>query len=514
MKALQSNFESTPIIKPLARLYSLQGSRGKHQEETLRKMLHLARHTEFGMVHDFKSILNAENLLEAFQANVPLTNYEKFHEQWLGRALKAETDLIWPGVIKYFALSSGTTKGGSKYIPVSDHMLRQFKRTSFQQITELSGVQLTSSLIKSKALIIGGSTELQTMGDVRVGDLSGILAKNKSWIYTSISKPGRKISKLKDWEIKMDRIVERAPSWNIGVIAGVPSWVNLLLERIIKHHQLSTIHEIWPNFQLYVHGGVFIEPYKSKIEKMCGRPLVYQNTYLASEGYFGYQKEIPDNTMTLLPKHGIFYEFVEAKDFEALRYGMLDTLKPKLLSEVQPDVSYAMVITTCSGLWRYHLGDVIVFKDVNKLKFKIIGRISYNLNICGEHLSEENISKAILDTGKRYGIEIQEFCAYPNQKKDRHEWYIGVDRAIPESDFEAYLDESLKLLNDDYGTARKFILKRPKVKALPIQKFYEYMALNHRIGAQSKFPRVLNEPQIKDWESFLSNVNAFLNESF
>lgn len=496
----------------IAPLVTIRSSKKSGQQETLSKLLHQARYTEFGMYHNFKGVLKSENVVRAFQETVPITNYEKFHDDWLYRAIDGETDLTWPGLIKYYALSSGTTKGGSKYIPVSESMLRQFKKTSFQQVSEISSKQLGASLIKSKALIIGGSTSLRHKGDIRIGDLSGILAKNKSWVFSSMSKPGKKTSQITDWEEKMNRIVEKAPKWNIGVIAGVPSWISLLLERIIKRYQLNSIHEIWPNLQLYVHGGIFLEPYRNKIDKMCGKPLFYQNTFLASEGYFGYQKDLNNPQMTLLTKHGIFYEFVEASDFESLRYGQFDDINTLTIKEVQPNVPYCMVISTCSGLWRYNLGDLIVFDDVASKKFKIIGRVSYNLNICGEHLSEENISTAVVDTGRRYGVEIQEFCSYPNRKTNRHEWYIGVDRSIPESEFEVYLDERLKQLNDDYFTSRKFILKRPKVKTLPIDKFYEFMSIHHRIGSQSKFPRVLNEKLVRKWEAFLSNGSLFADD--
>lgn len=479
------------------------------QEETLLKLLHQAKHTEFGMIHDFKNIYRADDIIKTFQESVPLFNYETYFDHWIKRALNGETDLIWPGIIKNFALSSGTTKGGSKYIPISDHMLRQFKKTSYQQVSEYSGKLSGTVLLKTKALIIGGSTKLRYEGNVRVGDLSGILAKNKSWVFSSFSKPGKKTGQITDWEEKMNRIVDKAPKWNIGVIAGVPSWVSLLLEKIIKKYQLQNIHEIWPNLQLYVHGGVFLDPYKEKIDKMCGKSLLYQNTYLASEGYFGYQKDFSSSEMTLLTRHGVFYEFVDSDQFELIRSGQMSLIQPISLEDVQPQKSYAIIITTCAGIWRYSLGDIIVFSDVHEHKFRITGRISYNLNICGEHLSEENLSKAVIETGKRYNTKIYEFCSYPNKKKNRHEWYIGVDRSVPESEFEAYLDAKLKELNDDYNTSRKFILKRPKVKVLPIDKFYEFMSINKKVGAQSKFPRVLNDSLIRQWEQFLSNGNSF-----
>lgn len=348
-----------PKSRTQAPIYPLRAVRKNVQHEMLAKLMNQAKYTEFGIYHNFKESLKSIDLIRAFQNSVPLTGYDAFHDTWLKRTINGDSDIIWPGKIKYIALSSGTRKGGSKYIPVSDNMLRQFKRTSFQQVSEISAHQLSASLIKSKALIVGGSTSLKYKGDVRIGDLSGILAKNKSWIFSSMSKPGKKISQIEDWEEKMNRIVEKAPKWNVGVIAGVPSWITLLLERIIKAYQLKSIHDIWPNLQLYVHGGVFLEPYKDKIDKMCGKPLRYQNTFLASEGYFGYQKQLNDPHMTLLTKHGVFYEFVESKYFEALRYGLYDTVKTLTVDEVQVNTPYCLVISTCSGLWRYNIGDLI-----------------------------------------------------------------------------------------------------------------------------------------------------------
>jgi hypothetical protein len=493
------------VPKRITPIYSIRPTKKSIQEETLSKLLQQARHTEFGMYYDFKQLSKSKDLISAFKNAIPLTNYEMFHDNWLHRTIKGESDLIWPGTIKYFALTSGTSKGKSKYIPVSETMLSQFKRTSFQQVSEISKNKIGDSLIKSKVLIIGGSITLKHEEDIRIGDLSGILAKNKSWVFSSISKPGKKISQLNDWEEKMNRIIEKAPKWNIGVIAGVPSWVSLLLERILERHQLQSIHEIWPNLQLYVHGGIFIDSYKNKIDKMCSKPLCYQNTFLASEGYFGYQKYLDNPLMTLLTKHGIFYEFVETSHFESLRYGQFEDVETLALNEVQENVPYCMVITTCSGLWRYNLGDVVIFEDLAARQFKIVGRVSYYLNICGEHLSEENLSLAVADTGRRFNTEIQEFCAYPNLKTHRHEWYIGVDCSIPESEFEVYLDERLKQLNDDYHTSRMFILKRPRVKILPIDKFYEFMSMHRHLGSQSKFPRVLGESLVRKWESFLSS---------
>lgn len=494
-------------------LTRLRTSHHSVQEDTLLKLVEQAKNTEFGILHGFQRVLESDTPLQTFKRSVPLTDYDLFYEQWIQRALEYVSDLIWPGRIKHFALSSGTTKGASKFIPVSHQMLRQFKKTSLKQVSQLSLTLPRGKMLTTKALIIGGSTTLKYRGNVKTGDLSGILAKNKSWLYTSVSKPGKKINQMADWEEKMDQIVAKAPSWNIGVIAGVPSWVALLLERIVQHHQVETIHDIWPNLQLYVHGGIFIKPYKEKIDKLCRKPLLLQNTYLASEGYFGYQKKLDSSAMTLLEKHGVFYEFVDASQFEALRLKRFDEIQTISSDEVVPNVSYAMVVSTCSGLWRYSLGDLIQFEDVKLKTFKIIGRLSYHLNLAGEHLSEEQLSTALSDVSAEFGIEINEFCVHPNEDLGQHQWYVGITQSVSESAFGKALDERLQELNDDYRTARKFLIKPPKVTALPVDKFYLFMRLNDRIGAQCKFPRVMNALLMKDWLAFLSNHKSCLNNT-
>lgn len=483
----------------------LQRTAESVQEGTLLKLLEQAKNTEFGRLHDFQEIIVSRRPFETFKKSVALTDYDSFYDTWIRRALDYESDLIWPGRIKHFALSSGTTRGSSKFIPVSHEMLRQFKKTSLKQVSQLALTLPRGSMLTTKALIIGGSTSLRYRGNVKTGDLSGILAKNKSWLYTSVSKPGKKINQIVDWEEKMDQIVAKAPNWNIGVIAGVPSWVALLLERIVRHHQLDTIHDIWPNLQLYVHGGIFIEPYKEKIDKLCRTPLILQNTYLASEGYFGYQKKLNSNAMTLLEKHGVYYEFVDSTQLEALRLKKFDTIRTVSADEVVLNETYAMVVSTCSGLWRYSLGDLIQFEDVELKTFKIIGRLSSQLNLAGEHLSEEQLSVALTEVSREFGFEINEYSVYPNDETGGHEWYLGITQSIPTSSFETALDLRLQELNDDYRTARKFLIKPPKVSALPVDKFYLFMRMVNRIGAQCKFPRVMNQSLMKEWLEFLSS---------
>ncbi|OFZ55559.1 MAG: hypothetical protein A3D92_13555 [Bacteroidetes bacterium RIFCSPHIGHO2_02_FULL_44_7] len=480
------------------------------QKSTLEQLLGKARMTDFGIIHKFDQLLSSDNLEQDFKIQVPLTDYDSFHDQWLCRSMDGQSNVTWPGRIRYYARSSGTSGASSKRIPVSSAMIKQFHRASLQQIAHLNSLDLPGSFYQSKFLILGGSTDLSKYGIGQLeGDLSGILTQNKSLTFLPFSKPGRKISKIKDWNEKVERIVEKAERWNIGAISGVPSWVLLLLERIVAHYGVSTIHDIWPNLTIYTHGGVFIEPYKERLDKLFGKPIIYQNTYLASEGYFAYQRDFKSNSMELMTDAGVYYEFIEEEHFPELRSANLYGIPTLSLSDVVPGKRYALAISTFSGLWRYLLGDVIEFTSNDLKSIRIAGRLSHSINICGEHLSEVNMVNAIQETAKLLRISVEEFCVYPSRDFERHNWYIGTNQFVNSNQFAAILNERLSMKNDDYAGVRKYLLKSPKVKALPVEKFYEFMLIRQHYGAQSKFPHVMNSALAKEWEIFLTNTEHF-----
>lgn len=464
-----------------------------------------AKKTALGEHYNFSSILNAQKVTKTFSSALPLFTYETFYDAWLNKTIAGAKNHTWPGKINYFALTSGTTKATSKRIPVSEHLLEQFQRTTIKQIIGLHKINLSSSFYQASVLTIGGSTQLTQVDTHLEGDLSGILQRNKSLFVKPFSKPDQKIAQLKDWNKKMDEIVRKAPKWDIGVIAGVPSWILMLLERIVKTYELKTIHDIWPNFRLYLHGGVFLDNYKDQILSLCNTPPYFLNTYLASEGYFAYQKHPNDKGMTLLKEHGIFFEFVTDNYFEALANAQeLNNIPTLTLEEVKPNTNYALVVTTSAGLWRYVLGDVIRFHDTFNHQLSIVGRINHTLNMLGEHLSLEHMNKAVQYAAKKMNVVVEEFCVSPSKKLDRHLWYIGTNHIVEEQLFGAYINECLEEINDDYNSVRKVLLRTPRIKILPLQKFYDYMELNGKVGGQHKFPRVLNKAQSKDWESFLN----------
>lgn len=477
------------------------------QRQVLEELVSTAKRTAFGTRYYFDKLEKNPLRQELYKSYVPLSNYESFHQDWLSRSLDGEENVIWPGKIQFYALSSGTTTASSKRIPVSEHMIRQFQKISFEQIIGLHSLNLPSSFYDSKVLIIGGSTSLNRKEHHYEGDLSGILAKNKSLAYSPFTKPKKKISRLNDWNEKLDAITEKAPKWDIGAIAGVPSWVSILLENIINEYKLESIHDIWPNFRVYSHGGVFLDPYREKLESFFGKEVIYQNTFLASEGYFGYQKNPDLNGMHLITNKGVYFEFIEEKDFHKCNSGELHDINTVDLAHIKAHVNYGLVISTSSGLWRYILGDIVRFTDINEFKFNIMGRVNSSINLVGEHLSEGNMMQAVKQTAEGLGVSVEEFCVFPSKSKDRHNWYIGSNQKIDCNRFSALLNANLTLLNDDYKFVRSHILKSPRVKSLPLQKFYEYLELNNKMGGQHKFPKVMTKEQAIQWELFLTRLD-------
>jgi hypothetical protein len=303
-------------------------------------------------------------------------------------------------------------------------------------------------------------------------------------------------------------MVEKAPDWNIGIVAGVPSWCLMLMERIVEHYKLESIHEIWPNFQVYVHGGVFMEPYIPRLEKLISKKVHLMDTYLASEGYFAYQRSPERKSMQLLLDAGIFYEFVPFNSsFFDETGAVIDAYKALTLSEVTEGVDYAMVITTNAGLWRYMIGDLVQFVNVDEREIRITGRIKQFLSLVGEHLSLDNINAAIYHSSTELGVEIPEFSLFVDTENQRHVWYIGTNDRVDNTQLLQSIDKRLCELNDDYAAVRKYSLKSPKITCIPVNRFYAYMDLIGRSGSQNKVPRVMNDAQSQQWLEFNARFN-------
>jgi phenylacetate-coenzyme A ligase PaaK-like adenylate-forming protein len=482
--------------------------RGKNhatQRETLLKLLDYAKNTKFGLTHSFLKAIKQKNPVLSFQQNTPITEYEEFYTLWLAKTIEGKKDHTWPGRIKYFALSSGTTGSPSKRIPVSEKMIRSFQKTSVRQLSTLHDLNLSEQFYSTSALAVGGSTKLTKKRKHTEGDLSGILKKHTSLIVSPITKPGSKIASMKDWNQKLEAMIEKAPQWNIGILAGIPSWCILLMERIVDRYALSSIHDLWPNLEVYVHGGVFMRPYLPRLEKVLGKPIHLLDTYLASEGYFAYQMTPHSQGMKLILNTGVFYEFIPFTSEYFDEDGQVrDKHKAFTLSEIQEKVDYALVISTNAGLWRYLIGDLVRFTDAKTQELVITGRIRQYLSLAGEHLSLENINTAIINCATAENIEISEFCIFADNEHQKHIWFIGCDGVVDEESFIQTLDKQLVELNDDYASARKYTLHMPELKILPLQVFYSFMKKSGKMGSQHKFPRVLNAEQAKRWLTFLS----------
>jgi len=360
-------------------------------------------------------------------------------------------------------------------------------------------------------LMLGGSTHLQKSATYYAGDLSGIQAKNIPFWFQGMYKPGKRIARETDWSKKLDEIVERAPEWDISFLVGVPAWVQLCMEKVIARYQLKNIHELWPNLAFYVHGGVALEPYKKGFDKLLGKPITYIETYLASEGFLAYQNRQNAKGMKLAINNNIFFEFVP---FDHHNFDIEGNMKPNpdalMIHEVQKDKNYAILISTNAGTWRYLIGDTIQFVDVEKYEIIITGRTKHFLSLTGEHLSVDNMNKAINLVSEELNISIGEFtvAGVPYGDFFAHHWFIATDDKINPEKLKVLIDEKLKELNDDYEVERKHALKEIFVDVLSEDTFMDFMKSKGKVGGQHKFPRVLKGKILQEWQEYLKEINV------
>ena len=476
------------------------------QKRTLKKLLRQSSITAFGENYSFSEILKEKDVVRAFQENVPIYDYNTIFKKWWYRSLNGEPFVSWPGKVKYFALSSGTSEASSKYIPVTVDMLRAIKKTSIRQIFSLAQYDFPNEFFQKGILMLGGSTHLQYNGTYHEGDLSGITAGNIPFWFQHFYKPGKRISKERNWPTKLEEIIKNAPNWDIGVICGVPAWIQILLERIIDKYSLKNIHDIWPNFSIYVHGGVSFAPYHKGFEKLLGHPITFIETYLASEGFIAYQSRPNTSSMSLEIDNGMFMEFVP---FNEENFDYNNNIKPRAkaltIKDVEEGKEYALLLSTCGGAWRYLIGDTIKFTSKEHNEIVITGRTKHFLSLCGEHLSQDNMNRAIQMLEDEFNIEVREFtvAGITHDSMFAHKWYIGTDNQIDPDVVKVKIDESLKILNDDYRVERIAAIKEVFAEVLPSEVFYTWLKQIGKEGAQNKFPRVLKNEKLNNWENFL-----------
>ena len=460
------------------------------QEELLQHLISKGRNTEVGKRYDFASIRTYED----FARQIPITTYEEI-EYDIERARQGTRNIFWPGHIKFFAKSSGTTSAKSKFIPVS---LESLEDCHYAASKDLLCMYLNNNpdaqLFLGKSLRLGGSKELYEQNGTVFGDLSAILIDNMPFWAEFSSTPSNDVSLMSDWETKMQAIVDETIMENVTSLAGVPSWMLVLLNHVLEKTGAESILEIWPNLEVYFHGGVSFEPYRDQYQKILpSSDFRYYEIYNASEGFFAIQDQNDSNELLLMLDYGIFYEFIPMDT-----YGQ-ETEKVIPLSEVEVGKNYAIVITTNAGLWRYKIGDTVRFTSTSPYRIKVSGRTKHHINVFGEELIIENAEAALKKTAREHNLEVVDYTAGPifmeGREKGAHEWIIEFKNPPTDmTDFSCQLDLALQEVNSDYEAKRynNTTLNPPKVHCAREKLFYDWLKENNKLGGQHKIPRLSN----------------------
>ena len=467
-----------------------------HPHTTQKNLFHdliaKGKTTEYGKKYNFSSIRSFSD----YQQNVPITNYEDIYP-YIERIMKGEQEILWPTKINWFAKSSGTTSGKSKFIPVSKETLEECHFKGGKDVMTLYCSENEDSLVFSgKSLIMGGSHQVNEMNhDSMYGDVSAVMMQNMPLLGHFVQTPGLEIALMDEWEEKLDKMVEVTVPQNVTSIAGVPTWTLVLLKKILEKTGKSDISEVWPNLELYTHGGVNFEPYRQQFQRLISNPKMnYYQMYNASEGFFAMQDSNDATDMLLMLDYGIFYEFIPAHLLGTAN----ETTIP--LSEVKAGEQYALVITTNSGLWRYNIGDTIEFTSVSPYRIKVTGRTKSFINAFGEEVIVENADYAIGEACKATNAVIQDYTAGPyyfaEGEQGTHEWFIEFEKE-PDSyeEFARKLDNSLKETNTDYQAKRykNLALTEPKIHFVPQGFFTQWLENKGKLGGQNKVPRLKND---------------------
>ncbi len=476
------------------------------QEEQLRELLIQARNTAFGKYYGFEEILRSPDLISAFRQEVPIFDYEEIHKQWWSRQERLP-DITWPGKPDFFARTSGTTGKSSKLIPVTNELMGSIQSVGTSMISSLHEFDLPESFFESEILMLSSSAKLErSKHGFEIGEISGINVSNFPDWYEIFYRPGKDIATIDDWDERVEAIAAQAPDWNIGAIAGIPSWVLLMLKRIIARHQLQSIHDIWPNFKVYASGGVAFETYREDFDKICNKPITVLDTYLASEGFIAYTGKPDTMLMKLALDHGYFFEFIPFDDRGVDARGNLKS-DPEVMSinEVNTEDEYVLILSSCAGSWRYMIGDVIRFESLDPPQIKITGRTKFFLNVVGSQLSEEKMDQAILKLAESQGATINEYMvsAVKNEEGEYiHQWVLVSE--MEGDNLADELDQILKSLNKNYKVARSKALKGVAVKVISKKQYTDYLDLTNKKGGQTKTPKVMESEKMKALLDFIS----------
>jgi hypothetical protein len=461
------------------------------QNEQLMDLLQFASDTLWGKKYDFASIRNYQE----FKNRLPIQTYDDV-KSYVARLRKGETDLIWPGEIKWFAKSSGTTSDKSKFIPVSNESLENCHFKGPKDVLAIyTAHHPETGIFSGKGLTLGGSHQINNFSNRSYyGDLSAILIENLPFWAEFLRTPNAKIALLDKWDEKLNEIIQITKDENVTSIAGVPSWNLVLIKHLLEFTGKNNLLEVWPNLELFIHGGVNFEPYRKQFKRIIPSPeMIYLETYNASEGFFGIQDEEDKNDMLLMLDYGVFYEFIPVNRMEEKNPPVFS------IGDVSTGINYALIITTNSGLWRYMIGDTIEFTHLFPHKIRITGRTKHFMNAFGEEIIIDNAEKALSVACSKTGAIINEYTAAPiymaEHKKGSHEWIIEFAKEPEDLDyFTNVLDHALMAVNSDYEAKRykDITVVRPMVRKIKKGTFYTWFNKKEKLGGQNKIPRLSN----------------------
>jgi hypothetical protein len=489
----------SPAISRLARMRSWRIENWSNnpvaaQRAVLQDLITAAQYTEFGKKYNFSKLFSVKD----FKESVPVHEYDDI-KPYVERMMDGEQNVLWNTPIAWFAKSSGTTSNKSKFIPISDESLQDNHFQGSKDVLTTYYKNFPSSdLLTGKGLVIAGSLQMSRINDdIQYGDLSAVLMQNSPFWGQWIRTPELSVALLDEWENKIEKLAQSTADENVTSLAGVPTWTLLLLKRILEIKGKATIKEVWPNLELFIHGGVSFIPYREQFDKIIGAPINYLEIYNASEGFIAGQDLPGDDGMLLFTEHGIFYEFMPVEE-----YGKKDP-QTVGLKDVELDKNYALIISTTGGLWRYLIGDTVKFTSINPYKIKITGRLKHFINAFGEEVIIDNSDKAIAIASEKTGAVVNDYTAAPLYFSDNsngaHEWLIEFNTLPADINlFTIELDTALKNINSDYEAKRHrdIALRLPVIHSLPKGTFKEWLRRKGKLGGAHKVPRLSNERAI------------------
>lgn len=468
------------------------------QEELFYDLMASLSTTEFGKNYKASSIDD----YSSFSSAIPLQSYEDL-TPWIEKAIEGANHVLWPGETKWFAKSSGTTGSRSKLIPVTKESLENCHYKGGKDLLAMYYANHPNrKLYNGRHLIVGGSAQInQLSSDSYFGDLSAIIVKNLPWWAEIRRTPAKEIALLSEWEEKIEKMAHSTIKDDVYIIAGVPSWTMVLAKRVLEITGKDNLKEVWPNLELFMHGGVSFEPYRQQFDRLFpGGGMNYVETYNASEGFFGIQDQVKSNELLLMLDYGIFYEFIPMEYYQGT-----DSSVVLPLEKIELGVNYAVVISTNGGLWRYILGDTIRFTSVRPYRFVITGRTKSYINAFGEELIVENADRSIAFASQLTNAIVRDYTVAPifmdNKESGAHQWLIEFIHEPDDMDrFTTLLDEELRQLNSDYDAKRahNFILKKPLVNIAPKGTFDSWLRSIGKLGGQNKVPRLMNDRTIME----------------